>query len=319
MAGGMHDPSPRDAASNPYAARLLALPDNLRGILWMLVATLFYTLTATGVKYLGDQYSLAQILVYRQAVMVLVMVPAIIRLYPQSLHSRRPGLQAAQTLLSAVSMVAAFIAIIHLPLPQVTVMMFGRIFFISVFAVLLLKEIMGRHRWSATLIGFAGVVVAANPTGGTVDIYGLAAIFSVATGGLLMIVYRVLAQSDTPMSILFYQSLVIGVAAVPFALDGWTTPDWPATALLITIGLTSWLAQYFNLRAYRVGEAAVVSPFDFTRLIYAAIFSVIIFSQWPGLNTYLGAALIIGASIYTIHREARQAPPSPEPPSKSGM
>ena len=72
------------------------------------------------------------------------------------------------------------------------------------------------------------------------------------------------------------------------------------------MGVISYVAQMFNIVAYKYGEASVMASLDYARLIYSVIFGYLLFNHLPDLWTWLGAVVIIAASIYTIHREAQR-------------
>ncbi|WP_102866859.1 DMT family transporter [Pseudovibrio exalbescens] len=308
--------TPRDADKGlptPPATPLLRrlkhkwaqLPANVHGIMWALVATLLFTVMAALVKALGERLHVTQVLTIRQFLMAAISAPAITRGLPGSLKTRAPLLHLARTGLASGAMFMGFSAVIELPLADSTVLGFARTFFMTLFAIVLLKEVVGIHRWAATIIGFIGVVIIMQPTGEAgFNIYSLMAVTASACAALVAIILRRVTQVDQPITILTYQAVSIGFIMLPFCIYYWQPLTMMDVILLGALGCVSWSAQMCNIRALREGEAAVIAPFDYTRIVYASFISILFFGVWPSLTTYIGASIIIAASLYTMHRES---------------
>ncbi|MDD7910390.1 DMT family transporter [Pseudovibrio exalbescens] len=309
----MLDENPQDGFTNIASSALQkrlyhrwnALPGNLKGIFWALIATLLFAIMAALVKALGERLHVTQVLTIRQGIMALISAPAIFSGLPGSLKTKAPLLHGARTILASCAMFFGFSAVIELPLADSTVLGFARTFFMTLFAIVLLKEIVGVHRWAATIIGFVGVLIIVQPTGEAgLNIYSLMAVLASACAALVAIIVRKVSQVDQPITILTYQAVLVGLIMLPFCIYFWQTPNLTECMLLAALGAVSWAAQMSNIRALRAGEATVIAPFDYTRIVYATVISVIFFGVWPEMTTYIGAAIIISASLYTMHRES---------------
>ncbi|MTH97778.1 DMT family transporter [Roseibium sp. RKSG952] len=281
------------------------LPDNTVGALWILQAAFLFTVMAALIKLAGSGMSVFQILAVRQAIMVLIVAPRILAGLPGSLATKRPDLQAARVVLATTTMLSGFTAIIELPLADATTLSFSKTFFVTLFAIFLLGEQVGRHRWGATIAGFFGILIMLKPNAaGFVNPYALLALGSAITGSLVLITVKVLTRTDPPITILTYQAIFVGlIMAVPAYLT-WTPPTLEQWGLLALIGAVSWAAQMSNIRAFRSGEASAIASLDYTRLLYATIFGIGLFGHWPSGVTLLGAGIIILAALYTVRREA---------------
>lgn len=302
----MDQPTSRQTAiAGRIRNRLLKLPGNTIGALWILQAAVLFTLMSMMIKLIGQDISIFQILLIRQATMAAIVAPKILRGLPGSLHTRRPDLQIARIALACTAMLCGFSAVIYLPLAEATALGFSKTFFVTIFAILFLSEKVGRHRWAATLIGFAGVIIMLRPgSGGLIDPYAGLAIAGAAAAGLVTIILRILTRTDLPSTILTYQAVGVGLIMVIPAVYAWKDPTLEQWGLLILIGIVSWAGQMSNIRAFRAGEPTAIASLDYTRLVYATVIGVVVFGNWPGIETYIGAAFIIGGSLYVIHREA---------------
>lgn len=293
------------AQGQPIANWWLDKPGNVRGALWILMAALFFSISVACIKEVGQRLHVTQILFVRQGVMFITVLPVLVTGFPSILKTEHLLIHMARVALALIAMLAGFSAVIHIPLADATAISFAKSFFVTIFAIWFLKEKVGVRRWTATAIGFVGVLIMVRPTGEGLDIWGVAAVVGAAAAGMVMIILRYLTQFERPVTILSYQVIFVGVLMLFPALYFWINPTFHEWVLLILIGITSFVGQLFNIRAFRVGEATAITSLDYTRLIYATLLGAIMFSEWPSFETFLGTSIIIGASLYTVLREAQ--------------
>lgn len=296
------------------------LSGNAKGIAWISVAAILFAGMTAMIKAAGTTIHVTEILVFRQAVMVLIVAPTILADFPSSMKTKRVDLHVARIALAATAMLCGFTAIIHLPLAEATAIGFSKTFFLTIFAIFILKETVGPRRWAATIVGFIGVLVIVRPTGADAfTLYGFLAICGAACAGMVMILIRILARYDRPVTILTYQALFVGLIMAPPAAYYWTTPTFDEVILLVAIGIISWAAQMCNIQAFKAGEATAIASVDYSRLLYATIIGFVFFSELPDNVTWVGAAIIIGASVYTARREAVRGKKLVRAPNDKGL
>jgi drug/metabolite transporter (DMT)-like permease len=282
------------------------LPDNLKGIAFLMLASFVFTLMALLIKLLGQHLHITQILLVRQIGMTIMVAPAILRNFPGSLRSERPGLQLIRVLFALVAMLGGFTAIIHMPLADATAIFFAKSFFITIFAVLFLAETVGVYRWSAVLVGFVGVMIMLQPGTENFSIYGLGSLIGAAGAAAVMILLRLLSRIDSADTIMTYGALGVGVVMILPGMYFWQQPTATEWVLLVAVSVVSYFAQKCNIFAYKFGEASLLASLDYVRLLWASLFGFLIFDQFPGLSTWIGAALVIAAAIFMIYRETRR-------------
>ena len=107
------------------------------------------------------------------------------------------------------------------------------------------------------------------------------------------------------MTILSYQAIGVGLLMFAPMLWFWKTPTPWEAGLLVLIGAVAAVGQYVNILALRAGETSALAPMDFTRLAFAVALGLAMFGEWPSNRVFLGAAVIVGAAFYTLHRERR--------------
>ncbi|MGI9425979.1 MAG: DMT family transporter [Hyphomicrobiaceae bacterium] len=295
------------------------LPNNVRGGLLMLTAGLFLSIMVALIKLAGQSLHVMEILFFRQLAMLIIASPMIFSTFPRSLHSARPGLQLLRLCTAFFAMTFGMTAVIHLPLAEVTTIAFGKTFFMTILAIIILNETVGPRRWGAVIVGFIGVLIVAWPTGeGAFNIYGVLAIISAALVGFVMVAVRLLSRVDPPITILSYQAIGVGLLMIPGTIWFWKTPSLEEFGLLIAIGALAVIGQYINIIALKTGEASAIAPLDYARLLFMLLLGFWLFDEWPEPRVFAGAAVIIGAAIYTLHRErvvARAKRRTPKPAS----
>ena len=283
--------------------RFAEWPDNLKGAAVLMVAAFGFALMIALIKLAGERLSVVQILFVRQLGMVLILVPALARGFPDALRTGRPGLQALRVALALVAMLCGFTAVVHMPLADATALGFAKSFFVTIFAVAVLGERVGVHRWSAVALGFAGVLVMMRPGSDGFTVYAVLAVVGAAAAGAVMVVIRLLTRTESGTTILAWQAIGVGVVMTGPALWTWTAPTAREWLLLGAIGAVSYVAQRLNILAYRWGEASLLASLDYVRLLWATGLGLWLFGTLPSLETWVGAAIIVLASIYTVYRE----------------
>lgn len=282
------------------------LPDNVKGALILMVAAFGFALMAALIKLAGSRLPVTQILFVRQIGMVVMLLPVLVRHFPDVVNTQRLDLQLTRVVFALIAMLCGFTAIIHLPLAEATALGFAKSFFVTIFAVIVLKETVGVYRWSAVAIGFIGVLIMLRPGSDSFSLYGLMAVIGAGSAGFVMVVIRLLSRTDSPNTILMFQAVGVAIVMVVPATLYWVPPTPREWGILAAIGFVSYFAQMANIYAYKYGEASVLASLDYVRLIYATLFGWLLFSQLPGVATWVGAGIIVFASIYTVRRESRR-------------
>jgi len=227
-----------------------------------------------------------------------------------ALATRRPGTHFRRGLYGTVGMVLNFGGVILLPLAEATTINFTVPIWAVLLSILLLKEKVGVWRWSAVAIGFAGILVIAQPGGGHFPLYGAL----VALGGAFMIALNSiqiadLGRTDKPLTIVFYFALFttpLAALALPFVMTAHDTGDW---LLLLAIGLAGALGQLLLTAALRFGKVASVIVMDYSSLFWATLYGWLLFGMLPPATTWLGAPLIVIAGLVIAWREHRLTRP----------
>lgn len=290
-----HDPS---AAGNRGR-----LPGNLRGALWVLVAALCFSVMATTTKFLGQTFDSFEIAFFRAIFGLFAVAPFIWRMGPAQLKTKRLGMHLARGILGAVAMMCGFYAITHLSFADAVSLSYARTLFLIPLAVVFLGEVVRRRRWTATAVGFLGVLVMLRP-GGELELAALVALGGAMLVAVVTVLIKLLSATERPETLLFYFGIVATTATLLPALAVWRTPSGSELALLMFVGAVGASGQYCMIRGYAAGEATAVLPFDYSRLLFAALIGIVVFAEMPDGWTIAGAVIIVTATLYIALREA---------------
>ena len=181
--------------------------------------------------------------------------------------------------------------------------------FAAVLAVLVLREVFRWQRWAAILFGFAGTLVIIRPGIVEVDTGPIIILLSSGIWGLILIVIKSLGKRDSTPTIVTYMVLFMSPLALIPALFVWTWPTVEELGVLLLMGTMGTVAHLTLTQALRVGEAAVVMPMDFFKLIWAAALGFLIFSELPDVFTWIGGFMIFASATYLGLRERTGALP----------
>ena len=164
------DPNAVAQAWGRLLAPIVALPGNVRGAIYVATAGMIFTIVSAFVKELGGEISVFQVLLIRQATMTVAVLPVIAKDFPDALRTKSLKLQVARVIFAMMAMVGSFLAIQHMPLADATALSFAKSLFVTVFAIIFLKEVAGFSRWAATIVGFGGVLIIVQPGADGIDV-----------------------------------------------------------------------------------------------------------------------------------------------------
>ena len=283
--------------------------DRLAGILWMLVTMGWFLSLDALMKDLLATYPLVQVTWARFFFATIVAAVISGRNLPRIVRSRAPKLQMSRSLLLATT-TGFFNAGVHLiPLATATTIMFLSPILVTILSIPLLKEQVGPRRWLGVAIGFVGAVIVVRPWQSQLGVFEHGVLLLLVAAFLnasYQIITRKVRLYDTPMTSLFYTAAVGAVVTTLIVPWHWQWPtafDW---LLFLGTGVTGGLGHFCLIQAFRRAPASVVAPLSYTGLVWATFFGWVIFSEWPDLWTWAGAALIIASGLYIFHREGRR-------------
>lgn len=277
----------------------------IAGPAWMVLAGTGYTLASVCTRELSSDYSTAQLAFMRAVIAIAFVMPMILRRGVSVLRTTVFPMHVLRSCLTYGGMMCWFYAVSIIPVSDYTALLYSQPIFTILFAVLILREPAGSRTWGAVAVAFAGALIILRPGFQEINLGMIAAL---ATGLLFAGVnttMKILSRTDAPAVLVAYVSfLMLVFSAVPAWLY-WTDPIWQDMPLILGIGIFAFLGQYAITRAIAVADARIIQPFDFSRLITAAIIGWIVFGESSDLYTWAGALVIFCATYYVIAFERK--------------
>ena len=167
----------------------------------------------------------------------------------------------------------------------------------------ILGEKVGWRRWTAILVGFAGVLIILQPGFAVFSPWALVPLLAALMFAVYGLLTRYVARKDPAPVSFFWTGVVGAIVMTPFGLATWTwmTPgDW---AWMATLCCTAVLGHWLLIRAYAVAEASAIQPFAYLQLVFAASIGLFVFGEVLRINVVIGAVIVVAAGVFTLWRQ----------------
>ena len=196
-------------------------------------------------------------------------------------------------------------AVVWLPLATMAALGFTGPIFVTIGAVVFLHETVHWRRWAAVGVGFVGMLVIVRPGLTELNPGIIMMLLAVPLMAGSNLVGKVVSGRDRPAGVVFWQSLVGMICFAPLGLWYWQTPTLPQLALFVSMGVFGTLGYFFITWAYRLLDISALQPITFLGIVWAALMDIAIWGKTSDVWTFVGAAIIVTATSYIAHREAR--------------
>ena len=300
--------------------------NNPRGIVLILLAMLVFSVQDGIMKHIYSFVSLYEVYLIRTLVSFgLILIFLKLKKEKIVFKTQYPLLTFCRVILFFFGFSSFYISLTVLPLGFATALFFVTPFLITIFAHFFLKEEIGIRRWSAVVVGFIGVYITLNPDFNNFNYLSLLPILCAFCYSLSMIIIKKTSEKDSvyTQTFTFYFGAIIFSTIFYFLIgDGqYNTSDHPASQFIFrewfvdlessilfmaTTGLTATVAFLLLFTAYSIASPAVVSPFEYSILLWSPLIGWIYFNEIPSLNTVIGILIIVSSGIYIFMREKAQ-------------
>ncbi len=297
----------------------------IAGAAWALVGVALFSANDVLIKFLSGDYALHQIVLIRSGIGILFLMAVIVPLTGglAQLRTRRPWMHILRGICVVIANVTFFLALAAMPLAEAVAIFFVSPLLISLFSVVFLGEKVGPRRWAAIAAGLVGVGIVLRP--GT-DAFQIAALLPLAAAlayAILQTITRRIGGTENATSLAFSIQAVFLVTSAAFGLAlghggfagsehpsldflfrAWAPPPAADLGLMALLGVVGVLGGWAISQAYRLSEAALVAPVEYAAMPLAVFWGYTIFGDWPDAMAWAGIALILGAGLVLIWREA---------------
>jgi len=282
----------------------MPMTNDIKGILWMSGAVLSFCAMAIAARALLGHMGVAEILFFRTGVALVIVLAVVLPAGRAQLRTRHIGIHIWRNLFHLGGQASWVIALGALPLAMVFAIEFTSPIFTAVLAAFMLKERMNRGRFVMLALGFIGVLVILRPGFAIVQPAAFVMLFGSFCFAVQMIGTKRLSGVDSPLTVLFWMSVLQTPLCLAAALPGWSAASIADLPWIVAIGCGSFTAHYCLTSAMRHADATVVVPVDFFRLPLIAVIGALFYAEPFDPAVILGAVLIFAGVYYSLTRES---------------
>lgn len=274
-------------------------------VLWMSGALLSFLSMALAGRELSAELNTFQILFFRSAIGVLIIVFILSKAGWHQIKTDRLPTHFIRNIAHYIGQFGWFYAIAIIPLAQVFAIEFTIPIWTALLAPFLLGERVTMMRLAVIGIGFVGILVILRPGMVPFEIGALSALIAAIGYALSHTLTKKLTATDTPLAVIFYMTIIqLPMGAIPSIID-WTTPSMAMWPWLLLVGVTALSAHYCMARAFAHSDAIVVVPMDFLRLPLVAVIGLVFYGEPLDLWVLLGASIIFAGIIINVMTERK--------------
>ncbi len=275
----------------------------------MFLAAICMTIMAALVRFVSEEMHPFQVAFCRNVIGICLFLPLLLQTGMEPLKTQNIGYMALRGVFNAVAILTYFLSLTMLPLSEVSALTFTVPVFVSLMAVLILRERLGPRRIASLVAGFFGAMIVLRPGIQIIDIGAIYALTSALTWAIAIIIIKHLSQNNSSVTITIYGLFFLAIFTLPPALLVWKWPTWHQFLWLVGMAIIGTAGQLLFVQSLRLCDATLVMPFDFTKLIWASLIGFYVFSEAPTVWTILGGAVIFVSATYLTFREGREITP----------
>lgn len=284
------------------------LRDPRQGVILMVAGIALFSILNGVVKAQSELFPINQIVFFRNAFAVIVVLGMVaVAGGPALLRTRRPGEHALLSTMFTATLFLIFTAYSMMPLADATAIAFTQPLIVTLLSLPFAVEKVRRIEWLAVAIGFCGVLLVVQPTGGGSTLGAMLALGGSAMSAGSMLLQRRLSTTEATHAITFYTLGLSAVAMVPTLFFSWTQPTGPQLLGLVAMGIASGFCQYLTVRAFYHAPAATIAPVTYTKMIWAIAIGFVWFGEIPTPLVVVGALVVIGSTLLVFRGGARPA------------
>lgn len=276
-----------------------------KGVVLILAATFCIVLMNTCAKMGSTALGPIEMVFYRGLIALGLLTPYMILTQPRSVFkTKRFKTHLYRAIVGNLGVGFVFWAYALLPMADATALLFAAPLFVTILSPIMLKEKVDQFRWVAVIVGFAGIILIAKPSGdlfsNPASLIALAAALCIA---LVNIALRNLGRTDEALTTVFYFLLIGVLISGPYTIFYGSAPNQDILPWIFGIGIFAAIQQVAKTTAYRFAEASLLAPYTYTSIVWATLMGWVIWHDFPALSVLMGTAVVIGCNLIITWRE----------------
>lgn len=273
----------------------------------MVAAAASFTVMTTLIRRAAAEVHPFEIAFFRALANLLLMLPFALRAGSAGLRTTNHKAFLLRGVFGLAFLMTYFSGAALIPVADSQVLTFTSPLWAALLAVIFLGERITGNRALALIGGFAGVLIILRPGVVVISAGAILVLAGALSAAASNAIVKFTTRTDHPDAVVFYQMVYVTPMIFVPALSVWTWPTFDQLILMFSVGFFATLNQRFLSRAYAAADATAVSPFEFSRLPFAAVIGYLVFGELPDIWAWAGGAVIFSASLYMVRRESLAA------------
>jgi drug/metabolite transporter (DMT)-like permease len=270
------------------------------GAFYLLLGEALLAVMGGLIKYLSDTLSTEQIVFFRNAAGLLILMPVILTQGSKLLKTSVWHWHLMRGLVGVSAMYCYFWALGHMPLTEAFLVKLSSPFFMPLIGLLWLGERAGKYSILAVFVGFAGVACILRPDDSAFTVIALIALLGAFLAALAKVTIRRMSATESSQTIVFYFGVIAAVVSLPGAALMWQPVEYELWGWILLLGLVATLGQLALTKAYRIAPTGKVGVYAYSAVLYGALMGWIIWAEIPAWTTWAGATLIVSAGLINL-------------------
>lgn len=279
----------------------------VRGILFMIGATVMFAISNALSKWLVAIYPVGEVMFGRSLSSLIVCSAFMLPMTGLAVFATKRGRDhLARGLSQAVSQTFTVLAFSLMPLAGAVAINFSAPLFAALISVIWLKERAGAARWGALLAGFVGVLIVVKPGADSVQLGALFALANAVMYGSVTVAVRGMSKTESANTLLMWQMATLAVFHAFLLVFGFRWPTLPHAGLFVTMGFANAAAQYLWTKALHAAPATAVSPFYYFLLVWSLVLGFAVWGDIPTSSLLIGSAIVVASGLFLLYHEAQR-------------
>lgn len=277
----------------------------LIGSLLVVLGEIFFVSMGMLIKILGETMPNHHLVFYRNVFAALIIAPFLLKQRIEHIKTKRIGMHILRSILGVLAMYCFFYALANIELANAMLLKLTGPIFIPIFAILWINEKVTLKTYIAIAIGFIGVIIFLNPST-EIQFASIVGLIGGALAAAAKVAIRKMSDTEPTARIVFYFAFFGALfSSIPIMTGEAYMPTYKEWMLLLALGLVGTCGQFCLTQAYRIAPASQVGPFTYSSLLWASLAGWLFWNEWPGINTFMGASLIITAGLVILYSKKK--------------
>ena len=276
---------------------------NVKGIILALVASFCAVLMSVFLKFAQEDANVFSVGFMRFFFGFLLILPFVIKSKFKIYNTDNFKFHITRSIINVPMMILGFAALMYIPLDQIKAIGFLSPILVVILSVIFLKERIYLIRTFSLILGFIGVIIILRPGIIEISIGAYMVLTSTLLWSTVIIITKYMSKSDSPMTIISYQYTFVSIFTLPLTIVYWSSLSLSSVFYSLMAAIVGTVLHLCINTSYKLASLTILQPIWFSQLLWATIFSLILFNESVDYFTYIGGSLVFISVLIITYRE----------------